>query len=185
MARILYLIRHCQAEGQAPDPPLTPAGHDDAIRLADFLRGAGIQRVVSSPHQRAIQTAEPLARRLGLAVETDPRLAERVLAGADRPDWRERLRESFADPDLCLPGGESGRAALERGLAALRDLTESQAGPAAAVTHGNLLALLLQHFDPRHGFDTWQALTNPDLYRITIVPEGARVERIWTDPPRT
>ena len=40
--------------------------------------------------------------------------------------------------------------------------------PPSIVTHGNLLALLLRHFDGRVGFAAWEALTNPDVYRVTL-----------------
>jgi len=35
--RLLYLVRHCQATGQAPDAPLTPAGMTQTGVLADLL----------------------------------------------------------------------------------------------------------------------------------------------------
>jgi 2,3-bisphosphoglycerate-dependent phosphoglycerate mutase len=174
----LYLIRHCQTSGQEPDAPLTPTGVEQAARLADALVGRGIRRIVSSPHARARQSIEPLARRLGLPVETDARLAERVLCGASIPDWRERLRASFNDPDLCLDGGESGRAAAARGVAAL-DAARAGVLPVALVTHGNLLALLLQHLDGRPGFEAWASLTAPDVYVVERTGGGrAAVERL-------
>ena len=47
------------------------------------------------------------------------------------------------------------------------------------VTHGNLMTLLLKHFDPRIGFTEWQRLTNPDVYRVVIAPEHAEIARVW------
>jgi 2,3-bisphosphoglycerate-dependent phosphoglycerate mutase len=49
------------------------------------------------------------------------------------------------------------------------------------VTHGNLMTLLLKHFDDRIGFAEWQRLTNPDVYRISFSAERAEIARIW-DP---
>src|SRR5688572_30586312 len=46
---LLYLVRHCQSSGQAPDAPLTPLGRQQAERLATTLRSHGIARIVSSP----------------------------------------------------------------------------------------------------------------------------------------
>jgi 2,3-bisphosphoglycerate-dependent phosphoglycerate mutase len=177
----LYLVRHCQAEGQAPEAPLTAAGRAQAEQLADFLVGADIRRIVSSPFARARQSIEPLARRLGIPIETDDRLAERVLCPEPLPDWRDRLRASFDDPDFCLPGGESGRTATERGVAAIQDALRRHDGSLALVTHGNLLALLLRHFDGRVGFEEWQALTNPDVFRVSIGDSAGRIHRVWTD----
>lgn len=176
----LYLVRHCHATGQEPDASLTPAGAAQSERLADVLVGPGIRRIVASPFPRARQSVAPLAARLGIAVEVDDRLAERVLCGVPRDDWRERLRESFDDLDLCLEGGESSRAAMSRGAAALRDALSGD-GPVVVVTHGNLLTLLLRHLDGEAGFAAWQALTNPDVFLVTQVDGAPLVQRIWTD----
>lgn len=45
--------------------------------------------------------------------------AARPAAGrrARRPTGREMLAQTFADPDLCYPGGESSRQAVARGMA--------------------------------------------------------------------
>jgi len=163
---LLYLVRHCQSSGQEPDAPLTPLGLEQAETLAAFLADHGIQRIVSSTHLRARQSIEPLAARLGLPVETDARLIERVLSTEPLPDWRERLLAAWADFDLTLPGGESSRAATTRGLAALDDALDAGRLPVAVVAHGNLISLLLHALDGRPGYETWERLTNPDLFLI-------------------
>jgi 2,3-bisphosphoglycerate-dependent phosphoglycerate mutase len=179
METFVYLVRHCRPEGQAPEAPLTAEGRGQAEALADFLEGAGIERIVSSPFARALQSIAPLARRLGIEVEVDARLCERVLSTAPRPDWRERLRESFEDLDLCLEGGESSRAAMARAVAVVDELRQRSARTTAIVSHGNLLTLLLRHFDERFGFDAWQRLTNPDVFRVSLSERTALVDRIW------
>jgi 2,3-bisphosphoglycerate-dependent phosphoglycerate mutase len=177
-SRHLYLIRHCAATGQEPDAPLTIAGHQQAEMLADALGVAAIDRIVSSPFRRAQDSIAPLAKRLGLTIETDDRLAERVLGGGF-DDWREALRATFDDPDLSFEGGESSAVAMARGLAALRDTFDAGISTTAVVTHGNLMALLLRHFDPLFGYDAWERLTNPDVYRVTKVSGAVLTERVW------
>jgi 2,3-bisphosphoglycerate-dependent phosphoglycerate mutase len=181
LVKVLYLIRHCETTGQAPDAPLTEAGHRQAADLARRLGDVGIGRVVSSPYARAVQSAEPLAEWLGLPLESDPRLRERALSSASVPDWRERVRASFADPDLCLEGGESGRAATERAAAAIEEVLAHPAAVTAVVTHGNLLALILRHLDARYGFDEYLALTNPDVFRVEAEVGTFAVRRWWTE----
>jgi 2,3-bisphosphoglycerate-dependent phosphoglycerate mutase len=173
---LLYLVRHCQSSGQAPDAPLTPLGHQQAAQLAETLRPREIARIVSSPYLRACQSIEPLARQRGLPVETDERLIERVLSPEPLDDWRERLRAAWNDHDLALPGGESSRQATTRGLAALHDVLADGRRPTVVVSHGNLLSLLLHAFDGRPGFSTWEQLTNPDLFEVAYEPIAAR----WT-----
>jgi 2,3-bisphosphoglycerate-dependent phosphoglycerate mutase len=175
---LLYLVRHCQSAGQAPEAPLTPLGHQQAEQLADVLTGRGIVRIVSSTYLRARQSIEPLAARLGLRLETDERLVERMLSAEWLDDWRERLQAAWDDHDLVLPGGESSRAATARGMAALKEILADARQPTVVVSHGNLIALLLHAFDGRPGFSTWEALSNPDLFEVIHEPsDGQRVAR--------
>jgi len=178
-ARLLYLVRHCLAAGQTPDAPLTPEGIAQARLLADLLAPLGIDRVVSSPFRRARESIAPLATRLSLPVETDDRLIERVLSPAPLRDWQAHLRRTFDDDDYCLKGGESSRTATARAVAVLDDARRHPARATVIVTHGNLLALLLRHFDGRVGFAAWESLTNPDVYRVTIGQQPQPFVRIW------
>lgn len=174
----LYLVRHCRATGQEPNAPLTPEGEAQADALADLLAPLGVERIVSSPFARALASIEPLARRIGLMVEPDERLVERVLCGEPRPDWREQLRASFDDLDLWLPGGESSRVAMARGRAAVDHAARPGAERVVVVTHGNLFALILRSFDSRVGFDKWAALANPDVFRVQF-GEPPATSRLW------
>ncbi|MFC4606191.1 histidine phosphatase family protein [Rhodococcus kronopolitis] len=79
----LLLIRHALPEriltADSPagaDPGLTPQGHTQAARLPAALTAYPVSAIVSSPQRRALETAEPLARALGLAVTPDTGLAE-------------------------------------------------------------------------------------------------------------
>lgn len=141
-------------------------------------RPLGLEHIVSSPFARAIQSIEPLARSLGIPIEIDPRLAERVLSAEPLPNWPESLRATFDDPELSFPGGESGRAATERAMAAAHDALSS-GRTTALVSHGNLVTLLLRHVDSRIGFDAWSRLTNPDIFRVTLEVTSVSVERVW------
>jgi phosphohistidine phosphatase len=79
----LYLLRHAHAgdpEGWTGDDaarPLSAKGEGQSERLGAFLAGVGFQpdAVVSSPKVRARQTAELVARQLGVEVRLDDRLA--------------------------------------------------------------------------------------------------------------
>ncbi|GAC1380245.1 MAG: histidine phosphatase family protein [Ktedonobacteraceae bacterium] len=150
-----------------------------AAALANFLAQASIQQVVSSPFTRAILSIEPLAKRLGLNIVIDPRLAERVLGVGPLPNWLELLQKSFIDLDLCLTGGESSRMAMNRAVSATQDILKHSITTTAIVTHGNLMTLLLKYFDDTISFETWRSLTNPDVFRVTIMDNEANVVRIW------
>jgi 2,3-bisphosphoglycerate-dependent phosphoglycerate mutase len=176
--KTLYVVRHCRAEGQEADAPLTPEGVAQAGTLADSLAAANIERIISSPYLRATQSIAPLARRLGLTVEIDLRLVERVLGSGSPPDWLDRLRASFLDLDLSFEGGESSRQAMQRAVAVVTEIQGHAAQSTLLVTHGNLTALLLKHFDASIGFAEWSALSNPDVYRV-VLTEPFPIQRLW------
>jgi len=84
----LLLVRHASAgdrrawSGDDRARPLDERGQTQAARLPLVLSGHRIERVVSSPHARCIQTVEPLAASRGLHVEARAELAEGAAAEA-------------------------------------------------------------------------------------------------------
>lgn len=175
----IYLVRHCQATGQAIDAPLTDEGVRQAEELKNFLIDLNIERIISSPFLRAQESIRPLAEARNLHIELNDRLSERILASGNLPNWYELLKQSFEDKDRALPGGESSNEALQRGKAVLDELIEKQANNVVLVSHGNLLALLLHSIDNSYGFEEWVNLTNPDVYKIEINGLEKIVTRVW------
>lgn len=80
----VYVVRHAKAGRRAlwthPDEerPLTRRGRRQARRLVEQFRGLEIDRIVSSPYVRCVQSVEPLASSRGLEVQTAADLAEGV-----------------------------------------------------------------------------------------------------------
>jgi broad specificity phosphatase PhoE len=156
---LFYLIRHGEslynAEGRIQgqsDVALSPLGLRQAAAIADALADDQIDAVFASPLRRAMQTAEPIAARLDLTIQSDDRLKE-IHAGifqgllwaeieakfpeAARP-WREQ------HPDFVIPGGESRRSLMVRGLAVLESIRENPFRRVAIVSHGGILAAALK-----------------------------------------
>ena len=80
---VVHLLRHGEVfnpegvlYGRLPGYYLSDLGKQMAVRAADALADNDITLVVSSPMERAQQTAEPVAGRHGLAIEIDPDLIE-------------------------------------------------------------------------------------------------------------
>src|SRR2546430_15512484 len=61
---------------------LNKPGQEQAIRLAQKLAGAGLTNILSSPLERAIETAQPLATALGLQIQNKDAFNE-----LDFGDW--------------------------------------------------------------------------------------------------
>lgn len=177
----IYLIRHCKATGQEPSAQLTIEGHLEAELLADLLTEKQIDYIVSSPYDRAMSTIGPLAQKHKLTINIDHRLRERVLSSNVLDNWMAELKETYEDLDIALPGGESSREAMNRGVSVIEEVLGRAERNIVVVTHGNLMSLVLKYFDNKYGFDEWSRLTNPDVYEIFMNKDEVLpyINRIW------
>lgn len=149
----LYLVRH----GEVENPGgivyadlggfrLSPAGRAQAAVAGEHLAGDPPQILVSSPLERAVETAEAIAGRIGVEMETDVRLIEWRLsgrwAGVPWVDLDEHfpgeLEAYLLTPHELTFSPESLDEVAERMIGLVDDL--DRRGPAAAV--------LVSHQDP-------------------------------------
>jgi broad specificity phosphatase PhoE len=136
----LLLTRHGNAAppevmlGGQLDPALTEAGRQEAEALAARLDGVRIDRIISSPMARALETAQVIAR--GRPIEIDDRLREQHygswegLTGKEVEARDPELRGRWeADPATTrAPGGECGNDVAARVRAFLVDLLAAELG---------------------------------------------------------
>jgi broad specificity phosphatase PhoE len=80
---VVHLVRHGEVEnprgvlyGRIPGFHLSADGRVMAKAAADFLAGRDVTVLRSSPLERALETAEPIAAEFGLEVMVDERLVE-------------------------------------------------------------------------------------------------------------
>jgi broad specificity phosphatase PhoE len=102
--RVLYLTRHGQTDynlnrryQSRTDVPLNETGIEQARSLARGLAGTKFARVISSPMNRAVETAAIITGREASEIETDEVLLEAALG-----DWEARL-----EADLIAELGDS------------------------------------------------------------------------------
>ncbi len=120
------------------DPGLTELGVAQAEQAAEALAGEPIRRIIVSPYTRALQTAAPIARRLGVPVHVNPGVRERFAFSCDVGTPRSDLAAAWPAHDFShidevwWPGLEEtaaeivGRAALFRAeMAALPDWAQT------------------------------------------------------------
>jgi broad specificity phosphatase PhoE len=136
---VVHLVRHGEVAnprgvlyGRIPGFHLSEDGRLMAKAAADFLAGRDVTVLMTSPLERAVETAEPLAAQFGLAAVIDDRLIEpwnhfegmtfgigdgalrkprhwRYLVNPMRPSWGEPYREVAAR--MLAAVGDAARAA--------------------------------------------------------------------------
>src|SRR3981081_3891825 len=109
----MILLRHGQSEFNLRftetrrdpgiiDPKLTPLGHEQAAHAAQALAGEGITRIIVSPYTRALQTAAPVARALGVPVFSNPNVRERYAFTCDVGSPRTDLAMTWPEHDFSV-----------------------------------------------------------------------------------
>ncbi|MDR7556009.1 MAG: histidine phosphatase family protein [Armatimonadota bacterium] len=154
----LYVLRHGETASNLvgryagrSDETLTLQGEAQAAQAGERLRALGIAAVYTSPIVRARQTAEIVARALGVPVRIEDGLAEMAMG-----PWEGLLEDEVAArypvefqlwrtrPSLLrLPGRESLVDVQTRARHAVQRIMRQAAGrPVAAVTHVALVRCL-------------------------------------------
>ncbi|WP_420076359.1 histidine phosphatase family protein [Streptomyces sp. JL3001] len=155
----LLLARHGQTVWHAEnryagvsDVSLTDTGRAQADALGQWAAAHPVDAIWTSPLSRAVITADPACRALGLTPHREPGLREcdfgvlegRTLAefAAQDPAAAEAFRtDPVANP---FPRAEDPSAAAERGAAALHRIAAAHpGGRVLVVAHNTLLRLVL------------------------------------------
>jgi broad specificity phosphatase PhoE len=140
-ATVVHLLRHGEVSnpggvlyGRLPGFHLSPEGEHMAKAAAAFLAGRDVTLVRSSPLERAVETASPVAAQFGVEVGIDERLVEpwnhfqgqpfdiglpvllhpghwRAMANPFRPSWGE----PYASIAARMHAAMAGAAAAARG----------------------------------------------------------------------
>lgn len=160
--RLILLVRHGQTTynvegrlpGQLPGVPLTEEGRRQAHTAAVALSAVPLSAVLSSPLERARDTAEILARGWGLPVREDARLMD-----TDVPRWagqklddvnkQDPAWKAFLDNPTEPPEGvESFPSVQRRAVAVIEEaLADASLGNyIAVVAHADVVKLILAHY---------------------------------------
>ena len=176
----LILVRHGRPVIDPEIPPpqwgLCPEGREAVAALAETLRPFGAMAAISSPEPMALQTAEIIGQRLGLAVEVEHGLHEHKRqhrSFGTEEEFRQRIAQVFAEPRIQAPGGESAEQACERLTAALARHTIR---PLVAVTHGTVLSLYVARLLGLDAHDLWRNLRTPDAF--VLAADGTLIARL-------
>ena len=195
MSKYVWLIRHGESQGNLEgriqgwaDYPLTELGHRQAAQLAQRLtREGSIQALVSSPLQRAADTARVVGDVLGLPVRFDARLREYnfgPLTGMTSDEIVARFPTVRAAwevnrPWQPLPGEEGEPAFLTRVRGAMDEIVAGMVEDSAlaVVAHGGSLDACLRAWLGINVRDGRRAFTfgNASLSLVRIRAHSYRV----------
>jgi 2,3-bisphosphoglycerate-dependent phosphoglycerate mutase len=116
-----------------------------------------------------------------LTVQIENDLRERTLGDFPNEDFFGAVEATWQDPMFAHPGGETNASAQQRGLSVIRRLRKQHEGEQIVLsTHGNLLALMMQGYDPSIDFTFWKSLSLPDIYALSFIEgRNVRIKRIW------
>jgi broad specificity phosphatase PhoE len=165
----ILIIRHGETawntaeifRGRVP-VELSELGLQQAEKLSSYLSPKKIKAVYCSPLQRALQTAEAVARRQQVTAQPLDDLTdldfgqwEGVSVQEVKIKYAEIYRLWLERPDLAqVPGGESLQEARKRSLSAMdKIITENKEGSVAIITHRvitKVLACALLGLDESH-----------------------------------
>lgn len=185
---VLYFVRHAQSvyvEGSERTRGLTDQGRLDAERVKDVLAGEQPELFVSSPYQRAVDTILPLAQACGRPIRLEEDLRERTLSGMEigKERFFDAKRTVFEQQDFAYPGGESSNEARRRAIPVIEGLLVEHKGKRIVIgTHGDIMTLMMQTYDPSCDFEFWKGTTMPDIYRLEYDERNELVDmrRLWS-----
>lgn len=184
----IYMVRHAESPfvfGQERTRGLSDEGITDARRVADYFADLDVHYMASSPYARAMQTIQFIAEQKSLEIILYEELIERPIKGLSyKTSWdilHEAIRKSFVDPDFALEGGESTRKAQQRSVPVFENILKQHQGDNIVIgTHGNIMTIIMNFYEPSYGFEFWESTSKPDIYRMTFNRNQLdRIERIW------
>lgn len=150
--------------GRTPGVHLNAQGQEQAAALAERFAATQLVAIYSSPLERTLETAAPIAQRLGLAVQHLDGLLE-----SDCGEWTGRALEELNKTETWklvqvqpsrfrFPGGESMAEIQARMVATLERLQAAHPGQTiAVVSHSDPIKLAVAYYLGM-GLDSFQRL---------------------------
>ena len=189
--RRLVLVRHSMPEIERDRPAsswgLGEIGRRRSELLADRLRGLGPEVVWSSREPKAVETAEVVADRLGVPVQTADGLEEHHRRGVPyfptREEFEGAIEHFFNRPDQLVLGTETAAQSLNRFTAAVDCVVGQGITESIVVTHGTVMTLYVARVDRVRPICFWRRLGLPSYVVLTI--PSMHIESITEDVTET
>src|SRR5215510_7127137 len=156
--KVVYFVRHGPSEDnvapvfQSPHSPLSEVGRTQAQRIAARVAKLAFDALLTSPYQRAKETAEAIGKVTGKAPELCALFTERVKPTsvngkpytdeAARRAWRA-WEQSLYTPGMRVEDGENYDDLVTRADTALALLKDRAEPSLVVVTHGYFLRMIV------------------------------------------
>ncbi|MDO9087472.1 MAG: histidine phosphatase family protein [Anaerolineaceae bacterium] len=158
---VILLIRHGENDwvgkrlaGRMPDVHLNKKGQDQASQLAEILKTLPFKAIYSSPLERAMETAQPLAQLKDMEISICANLSE-----INFGDWqgktikhlrRLKLWKTVQNnpSQMQFPNGESFVGAQNRLVECIKQISESheETDLIACFSHSDSIRLLVSYY---------------------------------------
>ena len=181
----IVLVRHglplrVELEMGIADPELAAEGHEQAEKMAAYLGVEDIEAIYVSPLRRAIETARPLCKLLGLEAVVSEGVAEfdrnsreyvpvEELRATNDPRWEKLLRGEWDGVD------EDPSLFKARVVATVEDMiARHPGGRVVVVCHGGVINQYLAHV---LGIETHVGFFYPkytSIHRVMAARSGQR-----------
>lgn len=167
------------------DPELSPAGREQAQRLAERLMHEDISAIYVTTLQRTVQTAAPLAARLGVEPRVEPDLREVFLGEWEGGSFRQHVAEGhpvarrmFAEQRWdVIPGAEPADDFARRVRVAVERVAGAHPDQAVAVvTHGGVIGQILAEAAGIGGF-TFTGSDNAAISHVVVARDRWIIRR--------
>ncbi len=181
----IVLVRHAlplrvELETGIADPELAAEGHEQAAKMAAYLGIEDVEAVYVSPLRRALETARPLCKVLGLEAVVSEGVAEfdrnsreyvpvEELRATNDPRWEKLLRGEWDGVD------EDPSIFKARVVATVEDMiARHPGGRVVVVCHGGVINQYLAHV---LGIETHVGFFYPkytSIHRVMAARSGQR-----------
>jgi broad specificity phosphatase PhoE len=181
----IVLVRHglplrVELETGIADPELAAEGHEQAAKMAAYLGVEDVEAVYVSPLRRALETARPLCKVLGLEAVVSEGVAEfdrnsreyvpvEELRASNDPRWEKLLRGEWDGVD------EDPSIFKARVVATVEDMiARHPGGRVVVVCHGGVINQYLAHV---LGIETHVGFFYPkytSIHRVMAARSGER-----------
>jgi probable phosphoglycerate mutase len=200
-----FLIRHASCNGlgrtlwgRTPGVCLNDKGKLQAEQLADRFSGITLRAIYSSPLERAVETAETIARTMNLEVIKSPAFEE-INFGA----WTGKSFETLSSDETWrrfnthrsetrIPGGESFLEVQNRIVKEIETLRLQHGnGHVALVSHADVIRAAVAYFaaTPIDMIERFEispcsvSVVSVDTHNATLltINNERELDRFWTD----